>query len=261
MPTVRYYGNNPLYNTIIRRTPHATITQPPYSRAALEFSSSGSTYATFATDQAFGTGDYTMGGWFLSGSDPDQKGTFIAFGSSTSAAGPQFISFGYDNNSDVTHYIFQQNSDGATSPQSLQTGPYSTIDDGNPHLVVFTRHGTTIGLYVDINQITASGDGAAGSESNASLPGGFGVGYHNFGTGGVFWYLTGILWGWAVWKGVALDGTQITAWHNQGTSGGMPPNSPTSYWPFNEGTGTTIHDVVGGFHATTHNGPAWTVHP
>ena len=112
------------------------------------------------------------------------------------------------------------------------------------HHAVLIRNGSTLSLYIDA-VLTSTATVDPTQPINLGDGGDMYLGGHAW-DGGTSYFL-GSLEQLRIYSGV-LTQAQITALYQD-----MPP-VPVGYWPFNEGTGTVLHDVANGDNGIINNG-------
>jgi len=206
-----------------------------------------SSAATFTGTINFGSGSWTIGGWYVNNSgvtgryavyQADPGPSTHAFVGVHNGGGPTIIGTINDQAGHGPQTLSAIDSDGVAQFVVLKwdaaAGSYLYLQGGQQqHFGV----GALTGPYNDVNSVLTMG------EAN-----GFGS----------FW--SGKLWGWAVYN-TALSASDIAVWYARGTSG-LPPAGYTHYWPMNEGTGSTLHDLGGSpLNGSMIGTVTWGTHP
>lgn len=213
-------------------------------------------FVQMASDLAIGGGDFTIGGWIQSpagGGYP--QGLFCSAQAAPFPSVCGQISLGCYN-----VYNVGANAQNTGCSGGFCAGSMSSINNGGNHHIVMTRSGGTLKVYGDGNLLQTNATSASGSLSsgsgNTSIIGGAN---NNFGSGVEPNYAECTVWGWAAYVGTALSATDIANWYAAG-SFGNPVGSPTNFWPFGEGSGTSVADTVGGNTGTIYGTPRWVTH-
>lgn len=214
---------------------------PPVGSNCLDFDGSTTTLV-LASDLALPLEPWSIGGWFGTGGGAQY--IFFAGWNGVACSTVQISVDAFNNMSCVI------NNSACEGPRVLSLGTRAT---GVPVHIVITGGG---GGYTAYKNGSSTATAAALAHGNLTSSGAHSAWAKQPVTGAV--NFGGQMWGWAAYNS-ALGPTQVADWHAAGTSA-APPGGAAHYWPMNEGSGTTIHDLVGGNNATAGGTVVWGTH-